>query len=169
MLLLVVPIAELWLFFEVADQIGFLLTLLMLFFVSIAGAWLLKQQGMTTWRRMQDSLQRGEMPAKEVTDGAMILLGGALLLTPGFLTDAVGLLLLFPVSRVAIKGAVRALLAKRVRSRFVVTEVRKPGVRQTRVVKVERTKSPKETSETPSSQLPSPEPPDDEDGSPGTR
>jgi UPF0716 protein FxsA len=168
-LLLVVPIAELWIFFEVADQIGFLITLVLLFFVSIAGAWLLKQQGMSTWRRMQDSLQRGDMPAKEVTDGALILLGGALLLTPGFLTDAVGLLLLFPVTRVAIKGAVRALLAKRIRSGFVVTEVRTQRVHQTRVVKVERTKRSKSSSETPSSQLPSPGPPDDEDGSPDTR
>ena len=173
-LLLVMPIAELWIFFQVADQIGFILTLLILIFVSVAGAWLLKQQGMTTWRRMQASLQRGEMPAKEVTDGALILLGGALLMTPGFLTDGVGFLLLFPVTRAALKGVFRGLLAKRVKRRFEVTDVRGTDVRgqqvrYARVVKVERTPRSKRSSELPLSQLPSPGSPDDEDGSPDTR
>ncbi|HYN37586.1 MAG TPA: FxsA family protein, partial [Actinomycetota bacterium] len=84
-LLLIVPIAELWVIVQVADQIGVVYTVLLLLFVSIAGAWLLKQQGLATWDRMQAALRRHEMPTTEVTDGALILLGGALLLTPGFL------------------------------------------------------------------------------------
>ena len=99
LLLLAVPIAELWVIVEVAGAVGILETLALLVLVSVAGAWLLKQQGMATWLRLRRSLERGDIPAEEVTDGALILLGGALLLTPGFLTDIVGLTLLLPPSR----------------------------------------------------------------------
>ncbi len=108
-LLIGVPIAELYVIVQVAQGIGVLYTLALLFTVSVAGAWLLKQQGLATWRRLQTTLARGEMPTNEVSDGALILLGGALLLTPGFLTDAVGLVLLLPPTRAALKGATRKL------------------------------------------------------------
>jgi UPF0716 protein FxsA len=106
-LLLVIPIAELWVIIQVADRIGALNTVAILVLVSIAGAWLLKQQGMSTWRRLQDTLRRGRVPAQEVADGALILFGGALLLTPGFLTDVIGLLLLIPPTRAAIRNVFR--------------------------------------------------------------
>lgn len=117
-LLLVVPLAELWVIVQMADRIGLAVTVLLLLAVSVAGAWLLKQQGLATWRRLQSTLRRREVPASEVTDGALILLGGALLLTPGFLTDAVGLVLLLPPTRGALKGAVRRVLARWARHRF---------------------------------------------------
>ncbi len=136
LLLLAIPVAELWFIVQVADGIGVLRTILLLFLVSIAGAWLLKHQGLATWRRMRETLEQGQMPAKEVMDGALILLGGALLLTPGFLTDIVGLVLLFPVSRAGIKGVARKYLARRAKRRGVAR--RRPGTYEATVVKVER-------------------------------
>jgi UPF0716 protein FxsA len=119
LLLIVVPLVELAIIVRVADQIGVLETIALLIGVSVAGAWLLKQQGMATWARLQRSLAEGRVPHQEVVDGAMILFGGALLLTPGFLTDVVGLILLFPFTRAALKGAFRRLFAGWAARRFV--------------------------------------------------
>jgi UPF0716 protein FxsA len=110
--LIVVPIVELWAILQVADQIGGLNTVALLIVISALGAWLLKQQGMATWARLKQTLARGQVPTKEVTDGALILFGGALLLTPGFLTDAVGLVLLIPPTRAIVKGVFRRLLGR---------------------------------------------------------
>jgi UPF0716 protein FxsA len=117
-LLVAVPIAELWVIIEVAGRIGLPATLALLIVVSAVGAWLLKKQGVATWRRLQDSLRRGEMPTRAATDGALILLGGALMLTPGFLSDAVGLLLVLPPSRAAVKSGARRLLGRWAARRF---------------------------------------------------
>ena len=117
--LLAIPIAELWGILQVADWVGVLNTIALLIAISIAGAWLLKQQGLATWARLQRTLAAGRMPTKEVTDGALILFGGALLLTPGFLTDIVGLILLIPPTRAAVKGIFRPLLARWAERRFV--------------------------------------------------
>lgn len=156
-LLLLVPLAELWVIVQVAQGVGVLNTIGLLLLVSIAGAWLLKQQGMATWRRLQATVQRGEMPTNEVTDGAMILFGGALLLTPGFITDVVGLVLLVPVTRVSLKGAMRKLLA-----RWANRRKRERGIYSATVVRVERDEGNGPTR--PSEGLPSP-PRSDEDGS----
>ena len=168
-LLLVVPVAELWVIVQVADGIGAVPTLLLLLFVSVAGAWLLKQQGTATWRRMREALRRGEMPTNEATDGALILLGGALLLTPGFLTDALGLTLLIPPSRAVLKRSVRAALARRARRRFG-SPYGRPPVREAQVVKVERNEPSRTTPTDPEpDQLPSSTRPRGEGGSPDTR
>ncbi len=112
LLLVTVPLAELWLIVRIADEIGFWWTIALMLFLSVAGAWLLKQQGRAAWARLLATLRRGEVPTSEVTDGALILLGGALLLTPGFLTDVAGLALLLPPTRAGVKGAARKLLAR---------------------------------------------------------
>lgn len=122
-LLIGVPLAELYVIVQVAQGIGFLETVLLLIGVSIAGAWLLKQQGLGTLARLQETLARGEMPHKELVDGALILFGGALLLTPGFITDAVGLVFLIPPTRATFKGATRRLFARWAKQRVA------PGVR----------------------------------------
>lgn len=165
-LLLTVPVAELWIIVQVADRIGGVPTLLLLLLVSIAGAWLLKQQGTATWRRMRETLRSGRMPTKEVTDGALILFGGALLLTPGFLTDIVGLALLIPPARIPIKAAIAAFVARRAAKRFGDD---KPRAQEARVVKVERTEKPTTGSRRAESPSPSLERPDAEDGSPDKR
>jgi UPF0716 protein FxsA len=116
--LLAVPVAELWVVLRVSDEIGLAATLALLLLVSIAGASLLKQQGLAAWRRLQSTLERGEIPSRELTEAGLILLGGALLLTPGFLTDAVGLCLLLPWGRAVVKGVAGRWLARRVRPRI---------------------------------------------------
>jgi UPF0716 protein FxsA len=116
--LLVVPIAELWVIVQVAQGVGVAPTLGLLVLVSVAGAWLLKQQGLATWRRLQETMRSGRMPTREVTDGALILLGGALLLTPGFISDATGLVLLVPFTRAVVKAASRRLLGRYARRRW---------------------------------------------------
>ncbi len=110
LVLLAVPVAELVVIGQVADALGWVPTLILLIAVSVAGAALLKREGVEAWRRVQLVLRSGEVPAKEVTDVALILFGGALLLTPGFITDAVGLLFLIPTTRALVRqGAWRIL------------------------------------------------------------
>lgn len=113
LLFLVVPIAELAIFLKVAAEFGLGVTLLWIVAVSIAGGWLVKQQGISTWRRAQQRLAAGEMPADELLTGVLILFGGALMMTPGFLTDALGLVLLFPPTRAVVRAIVRRRIAAR--------------------------------------------------------
>lgn len=98
-LFLVVPIAELAIFITVADAIGFLPALGWIVLVSVIGAWLVKREGLQALRRANAKVNVGELPTRELVNGILILLAGALMLTPGFLTDIVGLLFLLPPTR----------------------------------------------------------------------
>ena len=123
---ILVPLAELAVLIAVGDWIGLVPTLILLLVVSVVGAWLAKREGLAAWRRLQLALAQGRMPTTEVTDGALILLAGALLLTPGFLSDVLGVLLLLPPTRalarrVAPRLAQRRLL-RRGRRRVVVVD-----------------------------------------------
>ena len=118
LLIIIVPIIELWVIVMVGARIGILNTLALLILVSIAGAILLKREGIATWRKLQATMARGQVPTEEVTDGALILLGGALLLTPGFVTDIVGLLFVFPGTRGPIKAGARKVLGAVALKRF---------------------------------------------------
>ncbi|MGI8707885.1 MAG: FxsA family protein [Actinomycetota bacterium] len=149
--LLVVPIAELWVILQVSDRVGVLSTIGLLILVSILGGWLLKQQGAATWRRLQATLRRGEMPTVEAIDGALILFGGALLLTPGFLTDLVGLALIFPPTRASLRGVFRRFGRRGAGRRWQVIESRSPTAR---VVKVEKSVRPRGSTPPGSSRLP---------------
>jgi len=115
--LLAIPIAELYVIVQVGEAIGLPLTILLLIGVSVAGTVLLKREGAATYFRARDVLAQGRIPSKELTDGFLILLGGALLLTPGFLTDIVGLALILPFTRAPFKRffttVIFARLAKR--------------------------------------------------------
>ncbi|MEP6622829.1 MAG: FxsA family protein [Acidimicrobiia bacterium] len=97
--LVVVPLVELFVIIRVGEWIGYVETILVLIACSIGGAILVKREGLGTWRRAQAQLRAGEVPAGELVDGVLILAAGALLLTPGFVTDAIGFLLLIPVVR----------------------------------------------------------------------
>lgn len=110
LLFLAVPIIELLVIVSAAQAIGTPQTLVLLLVVSIVGAWLVKVEGLGVWRRFSTTLARGEMPHREIVDGVLILAAGAFMLTPGFVTDAVGLLFLAPPSRAVI----RAMVLKRV-------------------------------------------------------
>jgi UPF0716 protein FxsA len=117
-LLIVLPLAELYVLIQVSHVIGLGLALVLLLAVSISGAWLLKREGVATWRRLQEALRRGEVPTKEATDGALILLGGALLLTPGFISDVVGLVFVLPPTRALVKSGFRSLIGVYAGRRF---------------------------------------------------
>ena len=112
-LLVLVPIAELYVIIQVGQQIGALATVALLVAVSVLGAALLRREGARTWRAFTEATAAGRVPAREVVDGALVLLGGALLLTPGFLSDVVGLLLVLPPTRAALRGSLTALALRR--------------------------------------------------------
>jgi UPF0716 protein FxsA len=114
-LLIAVPLVELYVIVQVAQAIGILETIVLLVVESMVGAWLLKRQGLATYRALRETLARGEVPTQHLADGAMIILGGALLLTPGFVTDIFGYLLLVPPVRAFVRKAFRAAAARRVR------------------------------------------------------
>lgn len=111
---LVVPIVELWVIVASAQQFGVPQTLAVLVLISVAGAWLCKWAGLGVLMRMQKTVRKGGIPTREVVDGFLVLLAGALLLTPGFFTDVLALLLLIPPSR----AVVRRLVLRRYRDRL---------------------------------------------------
>ena len=88
LIFIVLPIAELYVIIKVGGAIGVLPTIALLIADSFLGAALLRAQGRAAWRRFNEALALGRVPAREVFDGAMIILGGAFLITPGFITDA---------------------------------------------------------------------------------
>jgi UPF0716 protein FxsA len=105
-LFIVVPLAEIWVIGQVWGAIGGIETILLLLVVSVLGAMLVKQQGVSVLDRIQRRLESGSMPTDELIDGGLILFAGALMLTPGFITDAVGVLLLLPPSRAVLRSVV---------------------------------------------------------------
>lgn len=111
---LVVPLIELFVIIQVGQAIGALNTIGLLILVSIAGGWLVKREGLGVIRRFRLQLERGAIPGKELADGVLIMFAGALLLTPGFFTDVVALLLLLPPVRAAVRATVLARLSGRV-------------------------------------------------------
>jgi len=111
---IVVPLAELAVIIEVGQAIGVPLTILILLADSVLGGILLRAQGRAAWRRLREAMRAGRVPHREVLDGALVIFGGALLLTPGFLTDIVGLLLLIPPTRAVARRIVGRVLARRV-------------------------------------------------------
>ena len=110
---LTVPILELVLFIWLQGRIGLGWTLLGIVLTAIIGASLVRQQGIAVWKRFQSELSAGGMPARQLAHGAMVLVGGALLLTPGFLTDAVGFALMVPLIREAVRRAGVRIIERR--------------------------------------------------------
>ena len=100
---ILVPIAELYVIIQVGQAIGALPTIAILIADSILGSMLLKSQGRTVWRRFQETMQAGRVPHREVFDGVLVIFGGAFLITPGFLTDIIGVLLLLPPTRAVFR------------------------------------------------------------------
>ena len=99
LLFIVAPIAELYTIIQMSGAIGFFNTLGLMIAVGFIGSWLVKREGMRVWRRFNHAVAQGKIPTKEMVDGVLILGAGALLLTPGFLSDVFGILMLFPVTR----------------------------------------------------------------------
>jgi UPF0716 protein FxsA len=111
---IVVPLAELYVILKVGDAIGAVWTILLLAADSVLGSVLLRSQGRSVWQRFNEALGTGRMPHREVMDGVLVIFGGAFLITPGFLTDIVGLALLIPPTRAIVRRLVARRLGRRV-------------------------------------------------------
>lgn len=99
LLVLLIPFIEIYLLLQVGGVIGAVPTILLVVFTAVLGTFLLRQQGFATFQRLQANLAQGKVPAYEMIEGPIILVGGALLLTPGFITDAMGFACLVPQLR----------------------------------------------------------------------
>jgi UPF0716 protein FxsA len=124
-LFVIVPILEIYVIIQVGQAIGAVWTIVLLIADSILGTLLMKSQGRAAWRRFQAALAEGRAPAREVVDGALVIFGGAFLLTPGFCSDIVGVLLLLPPTRAVI----RRLVVRRV-TFSVLGDLSNPRVRR---------------------------------------
>jgi UPF0716 protein FxsA len=109
-----IPLAELYVIVEVVGPaIGAPRTILLLAADSLAGAWLMKSQGRAVWARFQETIRAGRMPTREIVDGVLVIFGGAFLITPGFITDVLGFLLLIPFTRALFRGRLQRRLELR--------------------------------------------------------
>lgn len=114
LLFLVLPIVEILIIIQVGQAVGGYTAVGLMILISLIGAWLVRREGLWLIRSIQRRLNQGELPTKELVDGLLVAVAGALLLTPGFLTDGIGLLLLFWPTR----ALVRALVVQRFRKRL---------------------------------------------------
>jgi UPF0716 protein FxsA len=110
-----VPIAELYVIIQIGQEIGIPATIALLILDSVLGAALMRSQSRAAWMRFNRALAEGRVPGREVIDGTLVIFGGALLLTPGFLSDILGLILLLPPTR----AIVRRVLVARVGGRLM--------------------------------------------------
>jgi len=113
LLFTIVPLAELFLLVKLGAVVGVGPTVALVIFTGVLGAWLARFQGLSVLRRLGENLAEGRLPADAVIDGLLILIAGAVLLTPGLLTDAMGFLLLIPRGRAAVRKVVTARFARR--------------------------------------------------------
>jgi UPF0716 protein FxsA len=104
----IVPLVELTVIIQAAQAIGVGWTIVLLVADSVLGAWLLKREGRRVWRQFREALAASRWPGDEVAQGGLVIIGGTLLLTPGFVTDGVGFLMLLPPSRAILSRLIRA-------------------------------------------------------------
>lgn len=122
-LFVVVPILELMVIIQVGQSVGAWNTVILLVADSLVGAWLVKHQGVGLLKKSQDRLRNGELPSDEIFSGVAVLFAGALMLTPGFLTDLIGLLLLVPPIRVGVLLIVRRRFRSRIATNFTTSNL----------------------------------------------
>jgi UPF0716 protein FxsA len=120
---IVVPLIEIWVLIQVGQVIGPWWTILLLILDSLLGTWLIRREGGKAWQGLRVALDSRRMPARELADGALILIGGTLMLTPGFVTDAFGILLILPFTR----PVARRLLTQVVSRRLLAGYTTRPG------------------------------------------
>ena len=128
LLFLLVPLIEIGVFIEVGGWIGLLPTLGLILLTAVLGTWQLRAQGLSTLARARQQMEQGQLPAQELYDGFCLIIAGALLLTPGFVTDALGFALFVP----AFRRLLRRVIAQRIRLRTEVRMRRPPTRGQTR-------------------------------------
>ncbi len=117
-----VPLLEIYVLVQVGQVIGAWWTILLLVLDSILGTMLIRHEGARAWRALREAIGSGRMPARELADGALILVGGTLMLAPGFVTDAFGVLLILPLTRPVFRRLLTALVSRR-----VLLDVTRPG------------------------------------------
>jgi len=110
---IVVPLAELYVIIKVGEAIGAPLTILILLLDSVLGSMLLRSQGRAVWRRFNETVRAGRVPHSEIIDGVLVIFGGAFLITPGFITDVIGAILLVPPTRALVRRGVRRAIERR--------------------------------------------------------
>ena len=108
-----IPLLEIFVLVRVGQVIGPWWTILLLVVSGVLGTWLIRREGGRAWRALSEALQTGRMPAREIADGALILVGGTLMLAPGFVTDAVGMLLILPLTRPVARTVLTRLVTRR--------------------------------------------------------
>jgi len=116
LLFTIIPVVELYILFRLASHIGFFPTLFIVIATGFAGAYLAKQQGLVVIQRLQQEMQEGRPPGNSMVDGVLVLVAGIVLLTPGILTDAFGILLLIPVTRMLIREYIKKIIKKKMQS-----------------------------------------------------
>jgi UPF0716 protein FxsA len=115
---LAAPLVEIMLFIEIGSRLGTWMTLFIVVLTAVLGASLAHREGLKTWWRLQEKLLQGHIPDEELLDGGLVLLAGVLLLTPGFLTDTIGFLLLYTKTRHVVKRWLRRRLNQRWRMQY---------------------------------------------------
>ena len=113
-----IPLVEIYLLIKLGQNFGAITSILLVIFTGILGAYLAKMEGLRTLFRLQETLREGGMPGEELLDALMIALAGLVLITPGFITDAVGFLLLVPFTRMLVKN----LLKERLRAKATIRD-----------------------------------------------
>lgn len=117
-----VPLIEIYLLVQVGQVIGAGWTIGLLLLSGFLGAWLIRHEGGRAWLSLRDALETGRMPARELADGALILIGGTLMVAPGLITDGLGVLMILPFTRPLFRGVLTAVVARR-----LVVDVTRPG------------------------------------------
>ena len=115
MLMIIVPTIELYLLMEIGQKIGTLNTVALIILTGTAGSTLMKMEGWRAWQNMKKELSEGRLPGKRIMDGFLILVGGIFLITPGVLTDILGLLLIFPLTRIFFREILIKILKNKVK------------------------------------------------------
>lgn len=111
----ITPIVEIYVILQVGQLIGALPTVTLLIVESLLGGWLVRREGRRAWQALAASFHEGRMPGRELMDGALVLVGGTLLLTPGFVTDVFGFFLVLPPTRPLARRMLAAVLRRRAR------------------------------------------------------
>ncbi|QIM20846.1 FxsA family protein [Phycicoccus sp. HDW14] len=116
--LVLVPLVEVATIVLVGRTIGGWPTVLLLLLTSVLGAWVIRKEGARAWGALREALRSGRMPARELADGVLVLVGGVLLLVPGFVTDVLGLLVILPWTRPIARIWLEAVVARRLFGAF---------------------------------------------------
>ncbi len=130
-LLVAIPIFEVYLLIQVGERIGLLSTVLLLVAEAVLGAWLMRREGARAWRALDEAFRGGRIPTGELADAALVLVGGVLLMLPGFLTDVLGLVFLVPFTRPFARRVVAFFVARRLSRSGIVPGAFHPYARGT--------------------------------------